>query len=216
MSNGPSNTVTNGRTHLRHEHGEGTISVWDPPRTLEYGWTFTGERESVLRMELEPLAGGTRLTLVHRALGEQYATGYGAGWHAYLDRLVALMDHDEDLDWGERFAIARRRILELLAERDRTAGEIAAEFEVSRPAVSRHLRVLREAELVSSEAQAQRRLHRLEPAPLDELSEWLARTRAFWTNRLDALEEELRRVELLVPQQTDNADLAEARPRPRP
>jgi DNA-binding transcriptional ArsR family regulator len=87
----------------------------------------------------------------------------------------------------------RRRIVELLAERELDAGEIAGHFDVSRPAVSRHLRVLRETGLVRSRGEAQRRIYSLDPAPLAEVDEWLARYRGFWTNRLDALETELRR-----------------------
>jgi DNA-binding transcriptional ArsR family regulator len=87
----------------------------------------------------------------------------------------------------------RRRIVELLAEREHDAGELAAEFTVSRPAVSRHLRVLREAGLVTARGEAQRRVYSLEPAPLAELDAWLARYRDFWTNRLDALDTQLRR-----------------------
>ena len=87
----------------------------------------------------------------------------------------------------------RRRIVELLAEGEREAGAIAAEFPVSRPAVSRHLRVLREAGLVRARADAQRRVYSLDPAPLAEVDEWLARYRSFWTNRLDALDTQLRR-----------------------
>jgi DNA-binding transcriptional ArsR family regulator len=87
----------------------------------------------------------------------------------------------------------RRRIVELLAEREHDAGELAAEFTVSRPAVSRHLRVLREAGLVTARGEAQRRVYSLEPAPLAEVDAWLARYRDFWTNRLDALDTQLRR-----------------------
>jgi DNA-binding transcriptional ArsR family regulator len=87
----------------------------------------------------------------------------------------------------------RRRIVELLAEGERSAGELAAEFDVSRPAVSRHLRVLREHGLVSVRTDAQRRLYSLDPAPLEELDAWLGRYRSFWTQRLDALETQLRR-----------------------
>jgi DNA-binding transcriptional ArsR family regulator len=87
----------------------------------------------------------------------------------------------------------RQRIVELLAERERTAGELAEQFTVSRPAVSRHLRVLREAGLARSRGEAQRRVYRLDPAPLAELDEWLQTYRRFWTNRLDALDIELRR-----------------------
>jgi DNA-binding transcriptional ArsR family regulator len=87
----------------------------------------------------------------------------------------------------------RRRIVELLADGERSAGEIAAQFETSRPGVSRHLRVLREHGLVRAREQAQRRLYSLDPAPLAELDEWLDRYRSFWTNRLDALETEIKR-----------------------
>lgn len=87
----------------------------------------------------------------------------------------------------------RRRIVELLAERDRTAGELADAFEISRPGVSRHLRVLREAGLVRAEPVAQRRIYRLDPQPLAELDSWLHRYRGFWTQRLDALETEIAR-----------------------
>ncbi len=87
----------------------------------------------------------------------------------------------------------RRRIVELLAERERTAGEIASHFPVSRPAVSRHLRVLREHGLVRARGDAQRRLYSLDPEPLAELDAWLARYRGFWAQRLDALDTQLRR-----------------------
>jgi DNA-binding transcriptional ArsR family regulator len=87
----------------------------------------------------------------------------------------------------------RRRIVELVADRERSAGEIAREFSISRPAVSRHLRVLREHGLVRTREDAQRRLYSLDAAPLAELDAWLARYRRFWTQRLDALDTELRR-----------------------
>jgi DNA-binding transcriptional ArsR family regulator len=87
----------------------------------------------------------------------------------------------------------RRRIVELLADGERSAGELAAEFAISRPAVSRHLRVLREHGLVQTRGEAQRRLYSLQPAPLAELDDWLGRYRSFWAQRLDALDTELRR-----------------------
>lgn len=86
----------------------------------------------------------------------------------------------------------RRRIVELLAQRDRTVGEIVAEFEVSAPAISQHLKVLREAGLVNSRVEGQTRIQTLNPAGLDEISLWLERTRHFWSHRLDALEQALR------------------------
>ena len=87
----------------------------------------------------------------------------------------------------------RRTIVELLADGELDAGQIAGRFAISRPAVSRHLRVLRDLGLVHVRAEAQRRVYSLEPAPLAELDAWLARYRAFWQNRLDALETELAR-----------------------
>lgn len=87
----------------------------------------------------------------------------------------------------------RRGILDLLAERERSAGEIAAEFAISQPGVSQHLRVLREAELVRVRGEAQRRVYVLAPEPLADIDAWLARYRRFWAERLDALDIELRR-----------------------
>jgi DNA-binding transcriptional ArsR family regulator len=87
----------------------------------------------------------------------------------------------------------RQRIVELLADGERSAGELAAEFRTSRPGVSRHLRVLRERGVVRARSDGRRRLYSLEPAPFAELDEWLARYRGFWTNRLDALETEIKR-----------------------
>jgi DNA-binding transcriptional ArsR family regulator len=87
----------------------------------------------------------------------------------------------------------RLRIVELLADGERSAGEIAASFRTSRPGVSRHLRVLRDHGLVSAREQGRRRIYSLDPAPLAELDDWLARYRIFWTNRLAALDTEIRR-----------------------
>lgn len=86
----------------------------------------------------------------------------------------------------------RRRIVELLAQRERTAGELVEEFDVSAPAISQHLNVLREAGLVVTRAEGQTRIQSLDPAGLDELAAWLERTRKVWSRRLDALERELR------------------------
>ncbi len=86
----------------------------------------------------------------------------------------------------------RRRIVELLAERDRTSGELVDEFDLSAPAISQHLNVLREAGLVTTRAEGQTRIQALNPAGLDELGAWLEKTRSFWSRHLDALERELR------------------------
>ncbi len=88
----------------------------------------------------------------------------------------------------------RRHILDLLAERERAAGEVVDAFPgLTQPAVSRHLRVLREAGLVTVRAEAQRRIYVLRPERLAEVDAWLARYRAFWPDRLDALELHLTR-----------------------
>ena len=85
----------------------------------------------------------------------------------------------------------RQRIVELLAEGDRDAGELAAQFEVSRPAVSRHLRVLRETGVVASREDGRRRIYSLRPESLDEIGQWVAKYRSFWAQRLNALEDHL-------------------------
>jgi DNA-binding transcriptional ArsR family regulator len=89
----------------------------------------------------------------------------------------------------------RRRIVELLAENERSAGELAGHFQVSRPAVSKHLRVLREAGVVDVREDAQRRIYRLEPKALGRAEGWLARHRRFWEQRLDALEAHIEKEE---------------------
>jgi DNA-binding transcriptional ArsR family regulator len=78
----------------------------------------------------------------------------------------------------------RRRVLELVRDRELPAGAIAGEFSISRPAVSRHLRVLREAGLVHERRDGRRRLYRADPSPLEELSAWLD---GYWSSRLAAL-----------------------------
>lgn len=87
----------------------------------------------------------------------------------------------------------RRRILELLVDGETSAGELAGHFPVSRPAVSRHLRVLREAGLVHVRTDGQRRLYAVDAAPLVELDTWLEPYRRLWSQRLDALDTEIRR-----------------------
>jgi DNA-binding transcriptional ArsR family regulator len=85
----------------------------------------------------------------------------------------------------------RRRILDLLAQRERPVNDLVSLLQVSQPAVSKHLRVLRDAGLVEVRADAQRRLYRVRPEPLRELDDWLAPYRAMWASRLDALESHL-------------------------
>ncbi len=91
----------------------------------------------------------------------------------------------------------RRRILELLADGERTAGAITAtvqaEFGISQPAVSQHLRVLRESGFARVRPEGTRRLYAVDATPLQEMDDWLDHFRAFWTQRLDSLETELAR-----------------------
>ena len=85
----------------------------------------------------------------------------------------------------------RRRILDLLREENRAVGDLAAELGLAQPAVSKHLKVLREAGLVTAEVDAQRRLYRLVAEPLRELDDWVAPYRRHWAKHLDDLERHL-------------------------
>jgi DNA-binding transcriptional ArsR family regulator len=85
----------------------------------------------------------------------------------------------------------RRRIIESLADGESAFGDLADQFDMSRPAVSQHLKVLREAGLVHVRKDAQRRIYRLNAEGLDELGEWLESVRRFWAARLDDLERAL-------------------------
>nr|WP_064570154.1 metalloregulator ArsR/SmtB family transcription factor [Gordonia sp. LAM0048] len=91
----------------------------------------------------------------------------------------------------------RRRVLELLADGERTSGAITevirAEFGLSQPGVSQHLRVLRDNGFATVRAEGTRRFYAVEPAPLREVDAWLAGFRRLWDQRLDALETELAR-----------------------
>jgi len=78
---------------------------------------------------------------------------------------------------------------------ERAFGEIAEQFEMSRPAVSQHLKVLRDAEIVTVRAEAQRRIYSLSDDALDEVDEWLQKVRRYWVGRLDKLEQALREEE---------------------
>ena len=87
----------------------------------------------------------------------------------------------------------RCRIVEMLASGELPAGEIASRFDLTQPAISQHLKVLREARLVSVRIDAQKRIYQLDQTGLAEIDRWLTRVRRFWTGRLDALDRELRK-----------------------
>ena len=82
---------------------DGHITAFAANELLEYTWTFTGEPDSLLRFELEADETSTRLILEHSMLPPEQAAGYGAGWHAHLDALAALLEGTEPVDWDERF-----------------------------------------------------------------------------------------------------------------
>jgi DNA-binding transcriptional ArsR family regulator len=88
----------------------------------------------------------------------------------------------------------RRAILSLLASSERSVGDIEERLRLPQPSVSKHLRVLREAGFVESTVEAQRRLYRLRPKPLQEVDAWLAPFRRFWSAHVDALERHLDRL----------------------
>ena len=85
----------------------------------------------------------------------------------------------------------RRLILDLLRQGERPVGDLVAAMGMSQPAVSKHLRVLREAGLVTSTVDKQRRVYSIEPKPLEEIDAWLGGFRKFWTTTLDSLESHL-------------------------
>jgi DNA-binding transcriptional ArsR family regulator len=86
---------------------------------------------------------------------------------------------------------SRRRILDLLREESRAVGDLVAELGLAQPAVSKHLRILRDAGLVVAEVDAQRRVYRLNAEPLRELDAWVAPYRRHWARHLDDLERHL-------------------------
>ena len=98
-----------------------------------------------------------------------------------MDSLAALADP------------TRRRIVESLARGALSSGEIASRFAITAPAISQHLKTLREARLVRVRAEKQRRIYELDPAGIDAVADWVADVRRFWATRLDALEEQLKK-----------------------
>jgi DNA-binding transcriptional ArsR family regulator len=88
----------------------------------------------------------------------------------------------------------RRAILSLLVSSEQSVGEIERQLGMSQPVVSKHLRVLRDAGVVESTVDAQRRVYRLKPEPLREIDAWLAPFRRFWSAHVDALERHLDRM----------------------
>jgi DNA-binding transcriptional ArsR family regulator len=107
----------------------------------------------------------------------------------------------------------RRAILSLLASSQQSVGEIERRLRIPQPAVSKHLRVLRDAGFVESTVDAQRRLYRLKPKPFQEVDDWLAQFRRFWSAHVDALERHLNRMDQKPP--TKRKTNKKTRPKPR-
>jgi DNA-binding transcriptional ArsR family regulator len=106
----------------------------------------------------------------------------------------------------------RRAILSLLVSSQQSVGEIERQLRLPQPTVSKHLRVLREAGFVESTVDAQRRLYRLKPEPLQAVDAWLDQFRRFWSTHLDALERHLDRMD----QSTSTKRKKEKTTRPKP
>jgi DNA-binding transcriptional ArsR family regulator len=87
----------------------------------------------------------------------------------------------------------RRRIVEMLAGQELAAGEIGTAFDISAPAISQHLKVLKEANIVTVRVEGQRRIYALDPAGFTEIDQWLSSVRRFWIPKLDELERQMQR-----------------------
>jgi len=108
----------------------------------------------------------------------------------------------------------RRAILSLLVLSQQSVSEIERHLRIPQPAVSKHLRVLREAGFVESTVDAQRRLYRLRPEPFQEVDDWLAQFRRFWSPYVDALERHLDRMDRSAPTKRKDKEKP-TRPKPR-
>ena len=109
---------------------------------------------------------------------------------------------------------SRRAILGLLVSSQQSVGEIERQLRMTQPTVSKHLRVLREAGFVEATVDAQRRLYRLKPKPLQEVDAWLAQFRRFWSAHMDALERHLDRIHQSTPTKRKTKEKT-TRPKPR-
>ena len=108
----------------------------------------------------------------------------------------------------------RRAILSLLVSSQQSVGEIERQLGMPQPAVSKHLRVLRDAGFVESTVDAQRRLYRLKPEPFREVDAWLAQFRRFWSAHVDALERHLDRMDRIKANEKKDK-VKTTRPKPR-
>ena len=145
---------------------------------------------SSLRRSHDGVSGGSGEPI--EAVGKLQHRFPGVGVTQLPGHLSRLLSTVEPL--YNAHAVRRRAILSLLASSERSAGEIERQLRLPQPTVSKHLRVLREAGFVEATVDAQRRLYRLRPEPLQEVDAWLAQFRQFWSHHLDALERHLDRM----------------------
>lgn len=122
----------------------------------------------------------SRGSVIRRAAGAVYAL-----------TVICLIWHAQTMSFAVLAEPVRREILDLLRNGERPVGDLVSELAMSQPAVSKHLRVLRDAGLVEVRPDAQRRLYRLNPAPLAEIDAWLAPYRRLWSASLDRLAQHL-------------------------
>ena len=119
---------------------------------------------------------------------------------------------------GSAFAVIaephRRAILNMLSSSDRSVGEMMHHLHLPQPSVSKHLKVLRQGGFVESRVEAQRRVYRLNPKPLQEVDAWLAPFRRFWSAHVDALERHLDRMDESAANEKGDKEKT-TRPKPR-
>ncbi len=108
----------------------------------------------------------------------------------YIDSMVVTPDREPDV-FGAISHPARRRMLDLLVEADRSVNTIAGQFQMSRPAVSQHLRILLDAGLVTEQRHGRERRYRLVPARLGPVRDWIAHYERFWDDRFQRLQKHL-------------------------
>src|SRR5438105_11191207 len=145
---------------------------------------------------------GPRLGALRRERPDDGAVAEGHGtWASYTLTGIYHVEYIKGME--SVFAVIaepnRRAILSLLASSEQSVGEIERQLRMPQPTVSKHLRVLREAGFVESTVDAQRRLYRLKPEPLQEVDAWLAPFRRFWSAHVDALERHLDRMDQSTP-----------------
>jgi DNA-binding transcriptional ArsR family regulator len=108
----------------------------------------------------------------------------------HIHHMLGTADREQDV-FGAISHPARRRILDLLVEADRSVNTIAGHFQMSRPAVSQHLRILLDAGLVTEQRDGRERRYRLVPARLGPVRDWIAQYERFWDDRLQRLQNPL-------------------------